>query len=531
MGLISPRTFQAGLTGGYSDRIVVGTGPGRPGGVESVLEYNGALLNIRTWFDTFIVTQIEGLADADIRDTRQNNPGRHGETAFASYYGGRTIVITGKIRAQTLNKLRDMQTGLKQTFADLTAERPLYFRTGDPNRDVFIYCRKSQPIVMSEVQSDFTHRRDFQVTLRASNPRFLSYTESVVRAIYGTLEQFNTGSGAIANFDTGGSTQAQTGAVGDYTITSNALQATGATATVTRFVRKATLAAALTNQRVAISYTPNATLTSAAAGPAQAGAIIKYIDADNYLYGRIAFDTATPTIRIFKVDNGVSTALSASATNAGAATAASTAYTLRGSIADNVITLEHFRASDGAQLVSQSHTLTGADATKFGTGVTGRTGFAIQPVAVGWSYDDFTSEAIAFSNVVAFTAINQGNMPAQPTIRLYGPLTAAATAGNAAQIKSTWIDPAGIQQIRTMLINARAGTTLAIPSGNYIEINTDQRTLKEYDSGGVFVRNAYDQLDFASDWIELPRGSNTIELYVYAASRPQLELRHRHTFL
>ena len=39
---------------------------------------------------------------------------------------------------------------------------------------------------MSEAQSDYWFRRDFQVTLRASNPRFLSYLSELASAAAGT---------------------------------------------------------------------------------------------------------------------------------------------------------------------------------------------------------------------------------------------------------------------------------------------------------------------------------------------------------
>lgn len=177
MGIISLPRFPIGLTSGYPDRIDLAEQVGRPGGVESVFEYRGAYFNVRRWLDTFLINTIDGFADPDIRDSREVNPGRDGETPFNAYYGGRTIVLSGKIRAHTLAKLRNMQMGLKEIFGDIKREYPLIVRTGDINKDVMIYCKKSQPIVMSEVQQDFTYRRDFQVTLRASNPYFFSVVE------------------------------------------------------------------------------------------------------------------------------------------------------------------------------------------------------------------------------------------------------------------------------------------------------------------------------------------------------------------
>lgn len=177
MALISPDPYVVGKGGGSPTTIDVGTGAAQPRGIESILEFNGLQLNNRSLLDTYMVTQIDGLSDADVRDSRDVNPGRHGETAFNAYYGGRTIVLTGKVRAHTIQKLRDMQEALRQAFADISTERALLIGAENSANAIVIDCKKSQPIAMSEVQQDLTYRRDFQVTLRASNPRFLSFNQ------------------------------------------------------------------------------------------------------------------------------------------------------------------------------------------------------------------------------------------------------------------------------------------------------------------------------------------------------------------
>lgn len=152
-----------------------GSGYSGPRGIEAVLEFNNLYLNVRNWVDTYLVTQIGGLDDADVRDTREVNPGYHGETQFPSYYGGRTIALTGKIYCKTIFKLRDMQQALRQAFSPIDDEYPLIFRTNDANLDLQIYCKKSQSIQMTDEQRTANHfERNFLVTLRASNPRFVS---------------------------------------------------------------------------------------------------------------------------------------------------------------------------------------------------------------------------------------------------------------------------------------------------------------------------------------------------------------------
>jgi Siphovirus-type tail component, C-terminal domain len=152
-----------------------GTGKSGPRGIESVIEYNGLYMNIRNWVDTYLVTNIGGLDDADVRDNRDVNPGYHGETAYPSYYSGRSIVLTGKIYSKTIFKMRDMQQGLRQAFAQLDDELPLIFRANDPELDMMIYAKKSQSIQMADEQRTANHfERPFQIMLRAGNPRFLS---------------------------------------------------------------------------------------------------------------------------------------------------------------------------------------------------------------------------------------------------------------------------------------------------------------------------------------------------------------------
>jgi Siphovirus-type tail component, C-terminal domain len=181
----------AGLAVGDPVKALPGTGRSVPGGIESVLEYNGIYLNVREWIDTYLVTNIGGIDDADVRDTREVNPGYHGETAYISYYGGRTITLTGKIVAKSLFKLRDMQKGLRQAFSQLDQELPLIFRTPDPNLDMMIYCKKSQSIQMAEEQRTANHfERSFLITLRASNPRFLSVSEIYNTTKFSDLSDF-----------------------------------------------------------------------------------------------------------------------------------------------------------------------------------------------------------------------------------------------------------------------------------------------------------------------------------------------------
>lgn len=182
MPIVLPNPI-VGRSSGSPEVILLGSGQSHLGGVESYFVYEDLLMNDRQNIDTYIIKEIDGLADPDLRDSRETIPQAHGEHAFNSWYGGRTIVLNGTIRAHNIFKLRDMQDALKETFASLE-EKPLRivspYQTaphhefeGELERpSVEIMCKKSQPIQMRDIQQNYTFTRDFLLTLRASNPFF-----------------------------------------------------------------------------------------------------------------------------------------------------------------------------------------------------------------------------------------------------------------------------------------------------------------------------------------------------------------------
>ena len=103
-------------------------------GLESEFIYNGLLLNQRsataTNYTRYKITEIGGFDDADVRDAREMNPARDGELAMPAYYGGRTITFTGKILANNVRELRQMQQNLRSAFASLS-EQPLTIDNGN----------------------------------------------------------------------------------------------------------------------------------------------------------------------------------------------------------------------------------------------------------------------------------------------------------------------------------------------------------------------------------------------------------------
>lgn len=111
-----------------SDLFLSGDPSANPRGLESQLVYNDLVLNDRlSGPDRYIITEIDGLADANIRDSREDNPVRHGQTTYQSFYSGRTITLTGQIQAGNIDKLRLMSQELHSAFNSLE-ELPLIFR-------------------------------------------------------------------------------------------------------------------------------------------------------------------------------------------------------------------------------------------------------------------------------------------------------------------------------------------------------------------------------------------------------------------
>ena len=152
---------------------ITGTGFSVPRGIESLLSYNGIVMNDLTVYDKYRVLAIDGLADPDIRDSREDKFSDDGEDTYDSYYGGRTIVLKVRVEAYQLDKLRDMEEALRTAFATLS-ESKLTFLTGDPEKNHYIDCKKSESLTKTEdVESiNYRHFRDWQITLRASDPRF-----------------------------------------------------------------------------------------------------------------------------------------------------------------------------------------------------------------------------------------------------------------------------------------------------------------------------------------------------------------------
>jgi hypothetical protein len=488
-----------GLGSGHPTLAIIGTGKSIPPGLESKLEFNGLILNDRSVIDTYKVIRMSGLEDADIRDDREVNPQAHGETAFDSYYGGKTITIEGTIRAFNLAKLRDMQQALKYAFADLSQERPLVFHGPDPENNVFINCKKNTPIAMTESQeSDGIFYRPFLITLRASNFRFLS---SANVFDYGDLAQLDVGDeDPTANYDitlVGGTA---VWVAGEWNFTTTAEK---------RLIWKNQGVFPLGNQDIIVRYTPDATLTGSSVK-----AIVKYLDSSNYLYAQV---DATGNLTLVKVDGGAPTTLSGPV--AFGARAAGVNYYLRCKIEGNVVRVDHY-ASDprGDPLAASSgfaYTLTGGNATKFGSATDGRFGWAVSPGSNGWSVGDISYSTPSLTDRSIMTETNKGNFQAQPRYVFTGPMTNPVLT-NTANIESLVL-------------------TGSVPSDDSWTVNIAEGTM--YDNDGD---NRFNNLSPSSDWVEIEAGDNDFLLTASAIEVrkngsdfivPSISVNYRHSWI
>lgn len=472
--------FANSLWAGDALYALPGSSTASPPGLEATLEYNGIIMHDRSVVDKYRVMLMDGLQGADIRDNREANPSDHGETPFDNYLGGRTILLTGRVEAHNIGKLRDMQEALRTAFYSMT-ERPLIFHVGNIQRDVQIGCRISDKISMPEKQDDFRTFRDFSITLHATDPRFRSIIDRVYSATFGLLD--DNASNTVTQWTTiSGSAP---------TASSSVLNL----ATGTSLILRNDLGYKPIDSQHTAKITTPATITT----NDEINLILKYVDATNYIQARLLFQSATTAaLTITKVVAGTPTNL---VVGSSVAVAANTNYWLQASISGNVITHKIFTTDPsgggGTQLGSTltqtlgTGTSVAGDITAFGTGVQAQVG--VRSVSVqSYKLDDYRIEALSLNHQI-YTPNNMGNFMALPKVRIYGPMTNVT-------IRNETIMP-DEALTRSVVIN---GT---IPAGRYYEYNAATGTLQ--DDLGV---NKFSQLSTTSKQLQLRDGDNQLTI-------------------
>jgi len=491
-------------------------------GIQAKLEYKGDIINQAGVVDRVFIKSISGLGDPDLRLVNESNPGAHGETPFDSFYGGRTLTLNGQIEAAKFSKLETMKRGLKAMFNDLT-EGPLVFRTGDPARDVMINCRKGQPMAMDDQQDGFYIKRPFQIFLRASDPRFVSYIEE--------NRSFNIGF-ADANFAdltkyTFVSGQANVSVVGGD------LTATGSAGVNRRIVYNGQN---FLDPKVSTGVQ---TPTPGAGQSYQWGHMAKYVDANNHVYANVQRDSAGVSTLVLQVTvGGTNQALSFDSQTAAQITGWSnnSLRWMRSTMIGNVLTVQLWTGDPdvgGSTMIhTATKTLTGTAATALGTGVSGKGG-----PSAAWIGSDSTAlvkiltwrvaENGAFAGTI-FTVPNKGDWLAEPTIKIYGPVNSTVAGGTAATITNNATG-------QSITIKSPAGSTTAVPSNAYLKIDTRDtggRKIQEFlVAGDSLVGNRFDRISIDSDMIKLQPGNNAISVNFVTGTVTRIDMAYRHTFL
>lgn len=151
--------------------------------------------------DTYMLIDIpEGLNHPVIRESERNIQGEHGVSDQISFYGKRLITLTGKIISDTQAGRKIMEEELRKIFLldgiqdNLNASYyPLYIKDEDSELKQ-IDVKVAVGVEFQKVPGNY-YERDFIVSLKARDPRFLGQTlndEDLEEAFDGTTLQFPT---------------------------------------------------------------------------------------------------------------------------------------------------------------------------------------------------------------------------------------------------------------------------------------------------------------------------------------------------
>lgn len=491
-------------------------------GIQSKLEYKNVIINQGGVVDRVFIKSIGGLGDPDLRLVNEPNPGAHGETPYDSFYGGRTLTLNGQIEAAKFSKSETMKRGLKALFNDL-AESPLIFRTGDPSRDVMINCRKGQPIAMDDQQDGFYIKRPFQIFLRASDPRFVSYIEENQSFAIGIDDQTFAD---LTKYD-------QTAPANVQVVGGN-LQQIGSSGISKQVLYNAQNFLDPRSTINIVNGTVNAGQSS------NFGIPLKYIDINNRIYVQFNRTSSAFTVTLWKAVNTSTGTNIAWDTQSFVPTTAlwpnGGSRWIQAFVVGNQVTVSIFDqdpSNPGAVgLWSGNKLLTGGDATALGAGIQGKVGPATSwfsseaagaTAIIGWR----ASSASAFASTV-FNADNKGDWLAEPTFKIYGPIQANTLNTPAATITNLLTG-------QSIIIKSPANSTSAIPAGSYIKIDTRDtggRKIQEFNATtNALIGNRFDRLDINSEMVKLAPGRNPIQFSMTFGNITRLDMAYRHTFL
>lgn len=456
---------------GSALKILEGTGKSSPSGIDAILSYNGLVMNNRSWFDSILITGIDGFSDSDVRDERENNPQDHGETDFESWYGGRTIVLKGYIRSFTLDKLRDMERALKSAFLSLE-EKPLVIQGRTLPATVQIGCKKNAPMQWTEEQTrDDYFKRDFMITLRASNPRFFSLEEEVRLEEFGIIDNFSTdtiGANDYKFLNGSGTLKVEGGALNPTSVS----EKTFARIQPDFFQPQPS---------AQIDYTPKGAFTSSVIG-----FYLKYVDANNYVQ---VYVNAAHEIQLFVKAAGVNNgrAFTYSLGSKTQIRALGITYRVKAELRGNFVWIWHGTTTEWKTY--GKYELTFAESTAIGPEIYTRSYVQTIPGSTEWVYDNAAFGASIMSDEQVMTVVNNGIFDAQPVFELIGPMESPKI--HVAETNESLVFKAGA----------------LVPAGQIWTVDIKEGTI--VNGAG---ESEFGLLDPTSDWPELIEGENHLRI-------------------
>lgn len=151
---------------------------------EVAITYRGITFNTNftAGTDIYMLTDIpEGFQSPQIRETENVRQGQHGITDQISWYGKRSIVLTGKVISNTQAGRKVMENNIRSIFAldgvqtNVNASYYTMYITDEDGTEKQIDVKVSIGVEFSKVPLE-ANRRDFIVTLKARDPRMFSQT-------------------------------------------------------------------------------------------------------------------------------------------------------------------------------------------------------------------------------------------------------------------------------------------------------------------------------------------------------------------
>jgi phage-related protein len=149
------------------------------------IQYNGLTIDSNS---QYTISRAEGLTGLPMRTSEQLKTGADGGLFFKNLYGARTIVIEGRIFANTVDDYFDAERELIRAFTKSNDELPLIVRLWDGS-EKYINCHVVQTPMIVYAGGNATQAR-YAIELRASDPYWgdaSTITESIFLADSGGL--------------------------------------------------------------------------------------------------------------------------------------------------------------------------------------------------------------------------------------------------------------------------------------------------------------------------------------------------------